>query len=165
MTPHKTATRSVVSAVVPFQRFLDDNRDDVWRFLVAAVGRQDADDCFQETFIAALRAYPELKPDSNLRGWVLTIANRKAIDHHRATARRPIPSEQVPEQEHHDEHPDREIWDRVRQLPEKQRAAILLRYAADMTHRDVAAALDCSEDAARQSAHEGLEKLRTEVTA
>jgi RNA polymerase sigma factor (sigma-70 family) len=151
--------------VIPFQRLLDDNRDDVWRFLVAAVGRQDADDCFQETFVAALRAYPELKPGSNLRAWVLTIAGHKAVDHHRATARRPIPSDSVPEQEHRDTHADREIWERVRELPEKQRAAILLRYAADMTHRDVAAALGCSEEAARQSAHAGLEKLRTEVTA
>jgi RNA polymerase sigma factor (sigma-70 family) len=151
--------------VVPFQRFLEDNRDDVWRFLVAAVGRDDADDCFQETFIAALRAYPELRNDSNPRAWVLTIANRKAIDHHRARQRRPIPSETVPDIPHLDSHPDTEVWDRVRELPEKQRGAILLRYAADMTHRDVAAALGCSEDAARQSAHEGLEKLRMEVKA
>ena len=151
--------------MIPFQRFLDNNRDDVWRFLVAAVGRQDADDCFQETFIAAMRAYPDLKSGSNLRGWVLTIANRKAIDHHRATQRRPVPSDSLPEQEHHDSHTDGEIWDRVRELPDKQRGAILLRYAADMTHREIAIALGCSEDAARRSAHEGLEKLRAEVPA
>jgi RNA polymerase sigma factor (sigma-70 family) len=151
--------------VVPFQRFLDDTRDDVWRFLVAAVGRQEADDCFQETFIAAMRSYPDLKPGSNLRGWVLTIANRKAIDHHRAARRGPIASDALPEQEHHDNHSDDVLWTRVRELPDKQRGAILLRYAADMTHREIARALGCSEEAARRSTHEGLEKLRTEVSA
>ena len=68
----------------PFQRFLDEQRDPVWRFLVAAVGRDAADDCFQETFLAALRAYPKLRDASNLRAWVMTIADRKAIDHHRS---------------------------------------------------------------------------------
>ena len=150
----------------PFQRFLDDTRDDVWRFLVAAVGRQEADDCFQETYMAALRAYPKLRPESNARAWVLTIAGNKAADHHRGNARRPVPSERLPEEgraEPADD--DQEIWTRVRRLPDKQRAAILLRYAADMTHRDVAEALGCSEEAARRSAHEGLRKLRAEVTA
>jgi RNA polymerase sigma factor (sigma-70 family) len=150
--------------VIPFQRFLDESRDDVWRFLVAAVGRQEADDCFQETFLAAMRAYPRLKPGSNLRGWVLTIANRKAVDHHRASKRNPLPSESLPEPEHRDLHPDNEIWQRVRELPEKQRAALLLRYAGDMTHRDIAETLGCSEAAARRSTHEGLEKLRAGAT-
>ena len=150
----------------PFQRFLDDTRDDVWRFLVAAVGRQEADDCFQETYMAALRAYPKLRPGSNARAWVLTIAGNKAADHHRATARRPVPSERLPEGEQNEvAGDDQEIWAQVRRLPDKQRAAILLRYAGDLTHRDVAKALGCSEEAARRSAHEGLEKLRAEVIA
>ena len=157
---------AVVRAVIPFQRFLDDHRDAVWRFLVAAVGRQDADDCFQETFMAAMRAYPRLRPDSNLRAWVLTIANRKALDHHRARARRPTPVEHLPEIAVHDaDGRDEETWARVRALPPKQRAAVLLRYAADLSHREVATALGCSEEAARRSAHEGLKKLRLELAA
>ena len=86
----KTAAR-----LPPFQRFLDAHRDDVLRFLVAAVGRHDADDAFQETFLSALRAYPRLAPDSNLRGWVLTIAHRKAIDVHRARGRNPVPVAEI----------------------------------------------------------------------
>ena len=80
--PTKTAAR-----LPPFQRFLDAQRDDVLRFLIAALGRHDADDAFQETFISALRAYPRLRKDSNLRAWVLTIAHNKALDMHRARAR------------------------------------------------------------------------------
>ena len=63
----------------------------MWRYLVAAVGSSDAEDCFQETFIAALRAYPRLRAGSNLRAWVLTIAHRKALDAHRARSRRAVP--------------------------------------------------------------------------
>jgi RNA polymerase sigma factor (sigma-70 family) len=74
----------------PFQRFLDAHREDVWRFLVASVGREAADDCFQETFLSALRAYPRMRPD-NPRAWVLTIAHRKALDHFRARKRRAVP--------------------------------------------------------------------------
>ena len=79
----------------PFQRFLDDQREPVYRFLVAAVGRDDADDCFQETFLAAMRAYPDLRADSNVRAWVLTIAQNKATDHHWTRARGPVPVAEV----------------------------------------------------------------------
>lgn len=147
----------------PFQRFLDEHRDAVWRYLVAAVGRQQADDCFQETFLAALRAYPRLRPDSNQRAWILTIANRKAIDSHRASARAPRPSDTLPDlpaPAASDSSLDGAVWSSVRELPARQRAAVLLRFVADLPHRDVAAALGCSEAAARRSLHEGMTKLR-----
>jgi RNA polymerase sigma factor (sigma-70 family) len=152
--------------VIPFQRFLDEQREAVFRFLVASVGRDAADDCFQETFLAAMDAYPRLRAGSNHRAWVLTIAHRKALDHHRARARRAIPVPDVPEVGVHDAEPrDDATWERVRALPPKQRAAVLLRYAGDLSHAEVARALDCSEEAARRSAHEGLKKLRTEMAA
>src|SRR3712207_1439501 len=75
----------------PFQAALDEHRDAVARFLVATVGRQDADDCLQETLLAALRAYPRLRPGSNVRAWLLTIARNKATDSHRARRRQPVP--------------------------------------------------------------------------
>ena len=76
----------------PFQEMIDEHGSDVLGFLVASVGPSDAEDCFQETFIAALRAYPKLEHARNLRSWLVTIAHRKAIDHHRAGARRPLPA-------------------------------------------------------------------------
>lgn len=150
--------------MIPFQRFLDEQRTPVLRFLVAAVGRDAADDCFQETFLAALRAYPTLRADSNQRAWVLTIAHRKALDHHRARARRPIPVAELPEIAVDGAEPaDDGLWNRVRGLPPRQRAAVTLRFAGDLSHAEVAAALGCSEEAARRAAHDGLKKLRLEV--
>jgi RNA polymerase sigma factor (sigma-70 family) len=150
----------------PFQRFLDAHREDVWRFLVASVGRDAADDCFQETFLAAMRAYPRLRPD-HARGWILTIAHRKALDHFRARGRRAVPVGDLPDiaAPPAPETRDDGVWDRVHALPPKQRAAVLLRFAGDLSHREVAAAMGVSEEAARRNAFEGLRKLRQEMNA
>ena len=148
-------------ALPPFQAFFDAHRDDVLGFLTALVGPDDADDAFQETFVAALRAYPRLRPDSNLRAWVLTIARRKAIDLARARNRRALPSDDVPEQPVAPP-PDRqpELWAAVSVLPERQRAAVFLRFAGDLTHRDIAAVMEASEDAVRKNVSDGLKKLK-----
>ncbi len=149
----------------PFQTVLDDHSAAVMGILQGAVGRDGAEDCFQETFLAALRAYPRLKDDRNLRGWLLTIAHRKAIDHHRANGRAPLPvaepaaravADAIPE-------PDEELWAAVGALPPKQRAAVALRYGSDLPHAEIAAALGCSSEAARRSLHEGLKRLRKEL--
>lgn len=151
----------------PFQRLLDGQRDVVWRYLVAAVGRDAADDCFQETFLAALRAWPRTGRLENPRAWVLTIAHRKALDHHRARARRAVPVGTVPDAPAPERAPgvrlDGELWDRVRALPPKQRGAVLLRVAGDLSHAEVADAMGVSEEAARRSAFEGLRTLRKEL--
>jgi RNA polymerase sigma factor (sigma-70 family) len=145
----------------PFQTFLDDHREDVYRFLVASVGAQEADDCFQETLLSALRAYPRLRSNSNLRAWVLTIADRKAIDSHRARGRRPAPMAEVPDGVSPvGDEDDGELWETVRGLPPKQRAAIVLRYANDLAHEEIGRVIGCSEEAARRNVHEGLKRLR-----
>jgi RNA polymerase sigma factor (sigma-70 family) len=147
--------------VIPFQRFLDEQRDVVWRFAVATVGRQEADDVFQETFLAAMKAYPRLRRDSNHRAWVLTIAHRKALDHFRARKRGPDLPGDVPEVAHHDgEPPDEALWAQVRALPPKQRTALALRYAADLDYAGIAAATGTSPEAARRNVHEATKRLR-----
>jgi RNA polymerase sigma factor (sigma-70 family) len=148
----------------PFQALLDEHGNDVYRFLVASLGREEADDSFQETFISALRAYPRLRDASNLRSWLFTIAHRKAIDAHRARTRRAVPVEQVPEQADSGGlglNGEPELWRAVRGLPAKQRAAVLHRYVNDLAYVDIGRVMGCSEDAARRSVHEGLKKLRT----
>ncbi len=145
----------------PFQAFLDAQRETVFRYLVAMIGPDDAEDVFQETFISALRAYPRLRPDSNLRAWALTIANRKAIDAIRARKRRALPVADVPEAAVRDGRPeDHDVWAAARDLPASQREALLYRFAADLPYSDVAAALGTSEEAARQRVSEGIRRLR-----
>jgi len=153
----------VVSELPPFQVLLDEHAADVMAVLRGAVGRVDADDCFQETFISALRAYPKLGGASNLRAWLMTIAHRKAVDHHRAKGRRPVPVAEVSEVTLSDPEPEGELWALVGTLPPKQRAAVELRYACDLPHAEIAAALGCSPEAARRNLHEGVKRLRREL--
>ena len=154
------------AAQPPFQRFLDEHSDVVWRFLTSSVGAADAEDCFQETFISALRAYPRLHAGSNMRAWVMTIAHNKALDCHRARARGAVPvgepaavdTRAAPQPATRDE----TLWNAVGALPERQRSAVVLRYLGDLRHREIAAAIGCTEEAARRSVHEALKRLRME---
>jgi RNA polymerase sigma factor (sigma-70 family) len=158
----------------PFQLFLDEHLEPVRAFLRGMVGPNDAEDCLQETFLAALRAYPRAEA-RNLRAWIFTIARRKAIDHHRSRSRTPTP---VAEPEVLSDRAGAAgesaeatalgmnrrhsaIWAAVADLPPAQRAAVVLRFAVDLRYREVGEALGTSEDAARQNVHEALKKLRT----
>jgi RNA polymerase sigma factor (sigma-70 family) len=149
----------------PFQTLLDAYAVDVHRFLIASVGRDAADDCYQETWVSALRAYPRLRHTENLRGWLLTIAHRKAVDHGRSRQRAAWPAAELPEI------PatgltgaalSDSVWPAVAQLPPKQRQAVALRYALDADYATVAATMGTTEEAARRNVHEGLKRLREE---
>jgi RNA polymerase sigma factor (sigma-70 family) len=145
----------------PFQVFLDEHRDDIYRFLVASVGPEEADDCFQETFLSALRAYPRVEENSNLRAWILTIAHRKAIDAHRSRRRRPVPVERQPDRAAEPAPAkDASLWQAVRELPGKQRAAVIHRFVNDLAYVDIGRLIGSSEEAARRNVHEGLKTLR-----
>jgi len=151
-----------VITLPPFEAFLDEHRTPVYRMLHAMVGPQAAEDCFQETFLSALRAYPRLPRDANLRAWVMRIATNKAFDHLRASKRRALPVAEVPEQPGVDPELDGEpeLWRAVRSLPPLQRAAVVQRYVFDLTYAEVGSALGCSEEAARANAYEGRRKLK-----
>jgi RNA polymerase sigma factor (sigma-70 family) len=147
----------------PFQRLLDCHARDVHRFLVASVGSEHADDCYQETWLAALRAYPRLRDASNLRSWIFTVASHKAIDHFRR--RPPVPVADIPDRAAPADSlsaPDDGLWELVRGLPSKQRTALALRFIVDAGYPEIALAMETSEEAARRNVHEGLKKLRLE---
>jgi RNA polymerase sigma factor (sigma-70 family) len=149
----------------PFQHLLDAHGADLHRFCLTQAGPHHGPDCFQEAVLSALRAYPGLRDGTNLRGWLFTIAHRKVIDHHRATSRRPEPVADVPAPGIDAAAPaDGDLWAAVALLPDKQRGAIALRFLGDLPYAEIAAALDCSEAAARQNVRAGLASLRVEVT-
>lgn len=153
----------------PFQRLLDCHARDVHRFLVASVGSEHADDCYQETWLAALRAYPRLRDASNLRAWIMKVAHHKAIDHIRGGRRRPVAVEStVVEATLGGASPvasvERDgVWAPVAELPAKQRAAVAMRFLLDADYDEIASAMGTSQDAARRNVHEGLKRLRKEL--
>jgi RNA polymerase sigma factor (sigma-70 family) len=151
----------------PFQALLDSHSVEIYRFLVVTAGPSDADDCFQETWIAAMRGYPRLKRADNLRAWLFRIAKNKATDAHRARSRRPVPVATVPETAAPSNGLDLdepELWAAVRELPPKQRAAVYCRSVLGIPYDELAQLLECSRDAARRSVHEGLKRLGKELT-
>jgi RNA polymerase sigma factor (sigma-70 family) len=147
----------------PFERFYEEHRDEVFGYLTRLLGRSDAEDAFQETFLRALRGYATLAHARHLRAWVFTIATRIAIDERRR--RRPVPVEAV-EVRVDDRRPAyEELADLADGLPPKERAAVVLRYGYDLSYADIGEALGSSEDAARQAASAGVRRLRGKETA
>ena len=148
-----------VVAVPPFERFYVEHRDIVFGFLVKRLGRGDAEDAFQETFVRALRGWPKLRHARHLRAWVLTIAARVAIDtaSRRATATVPLDAEGAAE----DGRPAyAELAFLAEELPHTERAAVVLRYGYDLPYAEIGAALGSSEEAARAAASSGIRRLR-----
>ena len=150
----------------PFETLIDAHAAELHRFLVGCVGRTEAEDCLQETFMSALRAYPRLRHGDHLRAWLYTIAQRKATDAVRRMARRPTRDLDGidPVARPASEPPDDDIWGSVRALPAKQRAAVVHRFVLDLAFADIGVRMGTSEEAARQNVSAGLRRLRREVT-
>jgi RNA polymerase sigma factor (sigma-70 family) len=154
----------MTAALPPFQEVVDRHGRDVLRVCIAVAGPAGADDCYQETMLAALAAYPRLRDPSVVRSWLLTIASRKAIDGFRAAARAvPVADPDLGGREDAPP-PDAALWARVRALPDKQRLAVAYRFVLDLPYRDIGAAMETTEEAARRSVHEGLKRLREDST-
>lgn len=151
----------------PFEQLVDAHARELHRFLIGLVGAADAEDCLQETYMSALRAYPRLGHAENLRAWLYTIAQRKATDLVRRRARRPTDALDgiEPSAPPGPELPDERLWARVRALPGKQRVAIVQRFVLDLAYDQIGARMGISEEAARQNVSTGLRRLRREVAS
>lgn len=151
----------------PFEQVVASCGPMVLRVCRAVVGPIDAEDAWSETFLAALRAYPELPCGSNIEAWLVTIAHRKAIDILRGNARRAIPVDQLPQQLSREGIPGSRndaLDSALAALPPKQRAALAYHYLAGLPYAEVARVLGNSTDAARRAAADGMATLRKSLT-
>jgi RNA polymerase sigma factor (sigma-70 family) len=138
----------------------------VLRVCRAVVGPVDAEDAWSETFLAALKAYPQLPDDANVEAWLVTIAHRKAIDIIRARARRPVTVAEVPERPAATGPPeDEDLWEALRALPDKQRTVVAYHYLAGLPYQEVATITGGSTEAARRAAADGIKTLRKSYRA
>ena len=147
----------------PFEEIVTEHGPTVLRVCRALLGRQDADDAWSETFLAALRAYPDLADGANVEAWLVTIAHHKTIDALRAERRRAIPVADIVESSSTSgspEPPDDDLWAALRSLPPKQRQAVAYHHVAGLPYAEVAAIVGGSIDAARRAAHDGIHTLR-----
>ena len=151
----------------PFERVVAEHGATVLRVCRAVVGPDEAQDAWSETFLAALRAYPELPAGANVQAWLITIAHRKAIDLTRSRARTAVPVGQPPDRISTLGVPGGgadALWAEVAALPDKQRQAVAYHYLAGLPHRDVAEILGGTTDAARRAAADGIKTLRSRHT-
>ena len=146
-----------------FEKVVARHADAVLRVCRVLLGAHDAEDAWSETFLAALRAYPDLPETANTEAWLVTIAHRKAIDVLRARKRQPAPVEEVPEAPTTLGVPgqqDADLWQAVAALPDKQRQAVAYHYVAGLPYAEIAVILGGTTDAARRAAADGIKNLR-----
>lgn len=152
----------IVAAIPPFERFYEERKDEIFGYLARLLGREAAEDAFQETFLRALRAYGKLEHGRHLRAWVFTIATRVAVDERR----RATPLAEAPEIPVDDERPVyAELEHLAGELPPTERAAVVLRYGFDLSYDDIGTALGSSAEAARAAASSGVRRLRRKEIA
>lgn len=163
----------------PFEQVVAEHGETVLRVCRAVLGPVDADDAWSETFLAAMTAYPSLPPHSNVRGWLVTIAHRKAIDVTRARARSATPVASVSQlvdaggampvaglgdagrsDAEGSAGRDGDLWNALRHLPLKQREAVAYHYLVGLPYAEVAAIIGGSPDAARRASADGIARLR-----
>jgi RNA polymerase sigma factor (sigma-70 family) len=146
----------------PFEAVVAAHGATVYRVCRAILGPVDADDGWSETFVAALKAYPELPDGANIEAWLVRIAHRKAIDVTRARARRATPVAEVPERPsaQRADGRDLDLEAALATLPPKQRQAVAYHYLGGLPYREVAAVIGGTGDAARRSAADGIANLR-----
>lgn len=146
----------------PFEQVVQEHGSRVLGICRSMVDPADADDAWSETFIAAMRAWPELPADLDVRAWLVTVARRKCIDIHRSRVRRRAdPVAEIPEVAADDvERGDEGVWRHVAALPDKQRAVITYRYLGGLSYGQIVTLIGGSEAAARRAASDGLKSLR-----
>lgn len=152
----------------PFESLVSAYGSTVLRVCRSVLGPDDADDAWSETFIAALRAYPDQPVDTRHEAWLVTIAHRKAIDLIRSRGRRAVPIADLPMLISNNGQPglgpDADLAEALGALPTKQRLSIRYHYLADLPYEQVATILGGTAAAARRAAADGIKKLRSRLT-
>jgi RNA polymerase sigma factor (sigma-70 family) len=151
----------------PFEKVVEEHGRTVLRVCRALLAGHDADDAWSETFLSALRGYPELPETANVEAWLVTIAHRKAIDVLRSRKRQPVPVEELTEAPTTLGVPgadaggaDDGLWHAVRSLPDRQRQAVAYHYVAGLPYAEIAQIVGGTTDAARRAAADGIRNLR-----
>ncbi|HET7305461.1 MAG TPA: sigma-70 family RNA polymerase sigma factor [Segeticoccus sp.] len=147
----------------PFEQIVTEHGATVLRVCRAVLGPADAEDAWSETFLAALRAWPDLAEDANVEAWLVTIAHRKAIDVTRSRQRQAVPVETVPDgvsTRGRPEDRDHDLYAALVTLSTRQREAVAYHYLAGLPYAEVAAITGGTAEAARRAAADGIRILR-----
>jgi RNA polymerase sigma-70 factor (ECF subfamily) len=159
---------------INFDQLIDDYSAEIFAYLWRMMGDEaDAEDCLQEAFLRAYRAYPRLRTGSNHRAWLYKIATNVAYTQLRQRSRldkQTIPLEgelpaNDPSAHARLEHNERiaQVAALVEALPSKQKAALMMRKYQELPYTQIAKVLECSPEAARANVYQALKRLRDSV--
>jgi RNA polymerase sigma-70 factor (ECF subfamily) len=158
-----------------FDKIMERHQREIMRYLLRVSGnRADAADLFQETWLRAYRAYPRLKPASDIRPWLYAIAVNLSRNRARDGARRARvfvaearegPAANRSGGVHHalqdnDGYAAVHLRELMSALPARQREALHLRYIAGLDYAGIATAMNCSQQSARANVSQALKKLK-----
>lgn len=152
----------------PFDAAVTRHGPTVLRVCRAVLGPgPDADDAWSETFLSALRAWPDLPEDTNVEAWLVRVAHRRAVDVVRRHTRAATPAGDADDlavlsrwEPRVDDERDGAIWVAVAALPARQRICVAYRYLGGLAYAEVAELAGGGEAAARRAAADGVAALR-----
>jgi RNA polymerase sigma-70 factor (ECF subfamily) len=149
-----------------FEQFFDEHYGEVRRAIAVAIGdRTRAEELTQEAFARAFRRWTTVATMDRPIAWLYVVALNAERKRWRREQRAPQPAEASDESA---DFADRvatqdELRVAIERLAPRQRAAITLRYLADLKVADVAEVMGCSEGTAKATIHHALKNLRIDL--
>lgn len=163
-----------MSSKIDFEALVGKHSEELFAYLWRMFGDSaEAQDCLQDTFLRAYRAYNRLNGESNTRAWLYKIASNTAFTQLKRRGNTKYQSAKLVENlASREASPDLQVeqFDRLEQvkmavmaLPHKQRAALMMRKYQEMTYKEISQALNCTAESARANVYQGLRKLRKQL--
>ena len=131
---------------------------------------EDAQDAAQDVFLKSYRGLKDFRPDSSVYTWIYRIAVTTCLDYKRRSHREAsrseplnenLPSEEpLPEQLYESAEIPRSIQLALQKLPEKLRAAIVLREIEELSYEEIAEVLHTSSGTVKSRISRAREQLR-----
>ncbi len=155
-----------------FAVLIDRHQGRIVSHLTRLIGRNDAEDLTQDTFVRAYQAIDRYDPTYPFRGWLLVIASRLAAnhaakrrerllgDHSDAFAADHDPAKQVSEADAADDL-QRRLDLALQQLPSESRVLYELRFRQQLSPGELANHFGISENALKVRVH----RLRAQLAA
>jgi RNA polymerase sigma-70 factor (ECF subfamily) len=150
--------------------FVSRHYDRVYRLAWTLAGGDAAADLAQETFLAAVKALPRFRGDAQLSTWLVSILRNQVSLFLRGVKKwrlAPLPEDgdrlAAPPPPTIDREV-RDIFDRVRELPEELRTTLVLYHVDGMSYADIARAMECPVGTVRSRLFEARGRLKKLVT-
>ena len=151
---------------------------DVYSYSYYRVGNHhDAEDLTEQAFLQAYRHFERARRESNgrpMRPWLIRIAHNLASNYYRDRSRRPETNIEAVEPPAHPHSTERVVEGReelrlvmrkLDGLPEDRREALIMRFALDMSNREIARALGRTDGATKVLIHRALKQLEEQMAA